>query len=146
VEALVLFRRFRRDEAALIDAEALDNAASQSTSTRTRPGKSKDLSNDLLDQITKYYLQESLAVSKLLTTLIRESHADEDTDMADFLGETPGGGRSMHLSILDLLDKVIGSRDNGDERKAFVYKLFSEFGKVMQTEVPATSKEMQRLW
>lgn len=144
VEALILFRKFRRDEQAMLEAESMQWEGREEyakTSRLANLAKGKKLSNDLLDGITTYYLQEWLSVARLLTALLRQSK-EGDGEPEDIL---QGERNTLKSAIIKLLGQVVG--ESQVERKAFVYKLFSEFGKLMQSTVPAmSSKVLQRKW
>ncbi len=148
VEALVLFRKFRKDERAMLEAETMEWKGSEEyleTSRIANLAKGKKLSNDLLDGITTYYLQEWLAVARLLTALLRQAR-EKDEDIEDLMpNKTQEDSQVLKSAIITLMGKVAGVSQ--DERKAFVYRLFSEFGVVMQSILPPIdSKVLQRKW
>lgn len=146
VEALVLFRRFRREEHELMQAQEIAEesqskhrsvglGAGPSQSTKGRP-----LSDTLLNLIVKFYWQEHLSLVHLLSALLRRSNDDSDVSMEHLLGgHAAGMPRDVKAAAISALDEVIGQ-----DRKAFVYELFRQFGSAMHVVVEQETEEMLR--
>lgn len=156
VEALVLFKKFRNDEEALMDNDQSGPSASaggmdvltlsRSTLHRSKASlkksKNKQENTSVMDSITRYYFQENLAVCELLTALMKvQSKAEEMT--LELLDEGLDS-RSQQIGKLakKMLDEIIDGKPAD-----FIQTLFMEFAKAAQTPVATTSNsEMIKLW
>ncbi|KAJ9091380.1 hypothetical protein QFC21_007235 [Naganishia friedmannii] len=144
VESAILCRRFKKDEAGLLDDMATTAAATTlQSSLLSKSGKFKPTRTQNMDTmalITKYYFQEVLAIGDLLTTLIRTASLDVD-DVADFL-QSEDKEETMDIETRKAKVKAIAqdvlSQVIGDEPSAFIQSLFMDFAKAAQT--PATMK------
>ncbi|KAJ9121601.1 hypothetical protein QFC22_002220 [Naganishia vaughanmartiniae] len=144
VESAILCRRFKKDEAGLLDDMATTAASTTlQSSLLSKSGKFKPTRTQNMDTmalITKYYFQEVLAICDLLTALIRTASLDVD-DVADLLQSDDEEGtmdietRKVKVKTIaqDVLSQVIGG-----EQSAFIQNLFMDFAKAAQT--PATVK------
>lgn len=154
VESSILCRRFKKDEAGLLeDLAATAAATTLQSSVLSKSGKPKPTrtqNTDTLTLITRYYFQEVLAVCDLLTAIIRTASlnlgADEDVLISDDDGEGKMDVETRQARVKAIaqrvLDQVVGESPAG-----FIQTMFMNFAKAAQT--PATmkyGKEVAKEW
>lgn len=154
VESAILSRRFKRDEAGLLEdlaATAASTTLQSSVLSKSRKAKpTKTQSADTLTLITRYYFQEVLAICDLLTAIIRTACGPEDV-IDDLLSPDNDVEATMDVETRTARIKAIAQKvlDQvvGKSPAAFIQGLFMDFAKAAQT--PATmkfGKEVAKEW
>lgn len=144
VESSILYLRFKRDEAGLLEDLAATAAATTlqssvlSKSAKPKPTRIQNI--DTMRLFTQYYHQEVLSISNLLSAIIRTASLNPgDIDDVLVLGEEEGqmdvDARQARLKAIaqTVLDQIVG-----DSPAVFVQTMFMNFAKAAQT--PATMK------
>jgi hypothetical protein len=145
VESAILYLRFKRDEAGILEDMAATAAATAlqssvlSKSAKTKPTRTQNV--DTMRLFTQYYHQEVLKICDLLSAVIRTAtlNTEEVDDMLVLdVGEEEEldvDARQAKLKGIaqNVLDQVVG-----DSPATFVQTMFMNFAKAAQT--PATMK------
>jgi hypothetical protein len=145
VEAAILCRRFKRDEAGLLEDLAATTASTTlQSSVLSKSRKAKPTTKQTADTftlVTRYYFQEVLHICELLTAIIRTaSGAAEIID--DLLSPDNEAEATMDVETRTARIKTIAQnvlkQVVGNSPAAFIQSLFMNFAKAAQT--PATMK------
>lgn len=144
-ESSVLYLRFKRDEAGILEDMAATAAATAlqssvlSKSAKPKPTRTQNI--DTMRLFTQYYHQEVLKICDLLSALIRTASLNTE-ELDDMLvlddgeeAELDVDARQARLKALaqNVLDEVVG-----ESPASFIQTMFMNFAKAAQT--PATMK------